>query len=391
MSFRMRRRFSALCLFLAAVGSCPRLNGEPGSSPTPPVRTPEKLRELEVPDNFLDQIAKDGSTLRFTLPDGHPVLGKIASVERDSAGLTRIEGGIQHPDAGTFRFTRTGSRVEGNLRISGKPTEWKVTASGKVGVRPKLVEVAIQTPAAPPEDAFRPKEMVMPTAPPKTVDAGAAGREAAEASLRKDLKIEKLESGKLRIGEVNLDPTTRSIRFPAKMNLREGAVEYAVTTATGKTHESAFTTTASPRDVHVALLLLGVKPAPCGGNPDHILAVPAEAAVRVTLEWEIEGKLESHAIQELITLTEPAGTRLPDRFWLYNGSRFNEAGFAATLDGSIISLIADDLALINNSGADRGDDQSHVPNTALLPPTGTPVTVQITLSKPSPASDRTPR
>ncbi len=387
----MWKHLGALCLLLVIADSCPRLNAEPGSSSTPVSGSPEKPLEIEVPDDFLDQIAKDGSTLRFTLPDGHPVVGKIASAERDAAGLTRIEGGIQHPDPGTFRFTRTGSRVEGGLRISGKPTEWKVTAAGEHRDHPILVEVAIQAPAAPPEDAFRPKEMVMPTAPPKGADAGAAGREAAEAMLRKDLQIEKLESGKLRVGEVTLDPTTRAIRFPGKMNLREGSVEYALTTATGKTHESAFITTASPRDIHVALLLLGVKPAPCGGNPDHILAVPAEAAVRVTVEWEIEGKLESHVIQELITLTEPAGTRLPDRFWLYNGSRFNEAGFAANLDGSIVSLIADDLALINNSGSDRGDDQSHVPNTAILPATGTPVTVQITLSKPSPASDRTPR
>lgn len=387
----MRRHFCAFCLFLAVAGSCPCLHAEPESLPTPAVSPPEKPRELEVPDDFLDQIAKDGSTLRLTLPDGHPVVGKVASVERDDAGLTRIEGGIQHPDVGTFRFTRTGRRVEGGLRISGRPTEWKITTSAADGARSRLIEVALQTPPAPPEDAFRPKEMVMPTAPTKAADAGAAGREAAEASLRKDLKIEKLDSGKLRVGEVTLDPTSRSIRFSGKVNMREGAVEYALTTATGKTHESAFTTAASPRDVHLALLLLGVKPAPCGGNPDHVLAVPAEAAVRVTVEWEIEGKLESHVIQELITLIEPAGTRLPDRFWLYNGSRFNDAGFAATLDGSIVSLIADDLALINNSGADRGDDKSHVPNTALLPATGTPVTVQITLSKPNPASERTPR
>lgn len=387
----MWKHLGALCLLLVIADSCPRLNAEPRSSSTPASGSSEKPLEIEVPDDFLDQIAKDGSTLRFTLPDGHPVVGKIASLERDSTGLTRIEGGIQHPDPGTFRFIRKGGRVEGTLRLAGKPTEWMITASGKDGTRPKLIEVAIQTPAAPPEDAFRPKEMVMPTARPKAADAGANGREAAEASLRKDLRIEKLESGKLRVGEVILDPSSRSIRFPGKMNLREGAVEYALTTATGKTHESAFITTASPRDIHVALLLLGVKPAPCGGNPDHILAVPAEAAVRVTVEWEIEGKLESHVIQELITLTEPAGTRLPDRFWLYNGSRFNEAGFAANLDGSIVSLIADDLALINNSGSDRGDDQSHVPNTALLPATGTPVTVQITLSEPSPASERTPR
>lgn len=388
MQFVKRWHCGASCLFLAISGVSSNAQESPAGTVA---GSAERPHELEVPADFLDQIAKDGINLRLTLPDGHPVVGKIASQERDGGGLTRIEGGIQHPDAGTFRFTRTGGRVEGGLRISGRASEWKITAPAAEGVRPRLIEVAIQASGPPAEDAFRPRDMVMPTAPPRAAEATAAAREAAEASLRRDLHVEKLDSGKLRVGEVMLDPVSRSIRFPGKVNMREGPVEYAVTTAAGKTHESAFTTTASPRDIHVALLLLGVKPSPCGGNPDHILAVPSEAAVRLTVEWEVQGRLESHGIQELITLTEPAGTRLPDRFWLYNGSRFNEAGFAATLDGSIVSLIADDLALINNSGSDRGDDQSHVPNTALFPATGTPVTLQITLSKPSPASERTPR
>lgn len=387
----MCRHCGAICLFLAIALSCTQLRTEQNASPATAARASEKPRETEVADDFLDQIVKEGPTLRFTLPDGQSVVGKVASQERDATGLTLIEGGIQHPDAGTFRFTRKDRKMDGGLRISGRPTEWKIVAASTEGGRPRLTEVAIQSPAAPPEDAFRPKEMAMPTALPRVADAEIAGRTAAEEALRKDLHIEKLDSGKLRIGVVNLDPTTRSIRFPAKVNLREGAVEYAVVTATGKTHEAAFTTIASPRDIHVALLLLGVKPTACRGNPDQVLNVPADAAVRLTIEWEIEGRLESHSIHEVFTLTEPAGTRLPDRYWLYSGSRFNEAGFAATLDGSIISLITDDLALINNSGSDRGDDQSHAPNTALLPATGTPVTVQITLSKPSPASDRAPR
>ena len=344
-----------------------------------------------MPDDFLDQIAKDGTTLRFTLPDGHPVVGKIASLERDATGLTRIEGGIQHPDAGTFRFTRAGHKLEGSLRISGRPMEWKITPATEEGGRPRLAEVPIESPAAPPADAFRPKEMVMPTAPPKSGDAGTSGREAAEASLRKALKIEKLDSGKLQLGAVTIDQASRSIRFPGKVNMREGAVEYAVVTTGGKCHEATFSTSASPRDIHLALLLLGVKPTAAGGPPDHVLAVPAEAAVRLTVEWEIEGQLVSHSIHELVTLAEPAGTLLPDRFWLYNGSRFNEAGFAATLDGSIVSLIADDLALINNSGSDRGDDQVHFPNTALLPMVGTAVTIQISLTKAKPALEPSPR
>ncbi len=148
MSSRVWKQLGALCLLLVIADSCPCLNAEPGFSSTPVSGSPGKPLEIEVPDDFLDQIAKDGSILRSTLPDGHPVVGKIASAERDAAGLTRIEGGIQHPDPGTFRITRTGSRVEGSLRISGKPTEWKVTASGEHRDHAILIEVAIQAQAA---------------------------------------------------------------------------------------------------------------------------------------------------------------------------------------------------------------------------------------------------
>jgi hypothetical protein len=88
--------------------------------------------------------------------------------------------------------------------------------------------------------------------------------------------------------------------------------------------------------------------------------------------------------------------------WIYNGSRFSEtpdlepaaAGspprsgstkkeltkiFMAQREGSIVSLIADPSALINNPRKDRENDELWILNADVIPPVGTPVEVTFKL------------
>ena len=347
---------------------------------TPPAPVPP------LPADFLGRIVQDEQTMRLTLPNGHPVVGKIEVLERKAGKVARIEGTIQHPEPGVFSFTaqpRDGAPdlLAGSLRLSTKTTQWKIqpaTANGQVF---QLVEL-------PADDAFRPPVMQMPTAPNGQATP-AMTREHAEDALRNDLHIEQIAPGKLRIGLLELDQKSRSIRFPAAVNMRAGVVEYALVTTTGKCHEAVFSTKAAPRDIHLAMLLLGIKPADCRVTADHALTLSPAATVRVTAEWDANGTRQSHSLAELLAFTadahRPDSTNgLPERLWHYNGSCFNSAGFGATLEGSIISLIADDTALINNPGDDRANDTIHAPNTKLLPPVGAPVTIII--AKPPPAS-----
>ena len=66
-----------------------------------------------------------------------------------------------------------------------------------------------------------------------------------------------VEGEKLRLGEVEIDRSARTLSFPAKVNAVEGAIEYALVTSKGKTHESLLVTDALPRDIHLGCLLLG--------------------------------------------------------------------------------------------------------------------------------------
>lgn len=227
-------------------------------------------------------------------------------------------------------------------------------------------------------------KFVPPPAPPGAQGTPKMTHEEAAAALRDGLKIERLDGGKLRIGTVTLDPDARSIRFPATVNMTEGPVEYAVVTEMGKRHESVFLTKASPRDVHLAMLLLGVKPGGLRAGPDRRLEVPATAAVKASVEWESNGPPAKHPLASAIAFAhgspeQATGRTLPDEHWVYNGSSFDGAAFRVLREGSLISLIGDDAALLNNPGSDRDNDDLHTPNKNLLPRVGMPVSIVLAL------------
>lgn len=331
-----------------------------------------------LPANFIEQIVKDKQTMHLTLPNGQRVVGKIKEIQRGEKGVQQVSGIIQHPEAGTFSFKNNASKeLEGNVSFDAKPTEWKVQSAGEAGGF-RLVE-------APVADAFRPRKMEMPTAE-KAQAASGVLRKKAEASLRKDLNIEKISEHKLKIGKVILDKQDRSIQFPATVNMIDKTIEYAVVADSGKCHESLFITSALPRDVHLAMLLLGVKPAKCAASQDGGLLVPENAALTVSVKWQQNGVTHTHSLYELFNIGQSASemrkAKTQNPMWLYNGSLFNDAGFAAQVEGSIISLIADDTALMNNPRKDRNDDAVHIPNTSLLPTTDTPVTLIISQYQP---------
>ncbi len=53
--------------------------------------------------------------------------------------------------------------------------------------------------------------------------------------------------------------------------------------------------------------------------------------------------------------------------WLYNGSQFDQWGFEAQREGSLVTLIREPAALVNNPGSDRDNDLVHFPNVRILP------------------------
>lgn len=224
-----------------------------------------------------------------------------------------------------------------------------------------------------------PAKVEPPVPPPPAVETPAPSPRA-EDHAPAEPKIVDLGGGKMTLGAVTLDRKSREITIPAEVNMRDGAVEYLLVGRKGKVHESVFATDAAASDIHVAALLLGMKPQADLGPEKAAAVVRREGAVVIRVEWDRNGPPASIFLNETVNLSDPAtkavaGT-LPSGAWLYNGSRIEPDGvFAAARHASIISIIRDEDALINNPSASRDDDEIHTPNAAKLPKPGHPVRI----------------
>jgi hypothetical protein len=227
-------------------------------------------------------------------------------------------------------------------------------------------------------------------APPVMSDTSNVPRTAGDAqSLLKHVqKLEQTGTNTFRIGLVEFDKQRRTITVPATVCLRDQVVEYALVTTKGKAYESVLSTEASPVDVHLAMLLLGGSSVPVLGAFKQPATLPETNALRVEVNWQSNAVTVTVPLAQIVRVTngtpeDPGRPMALDR-WLYNGSEFDQWGFAAQREGSLVALIRDPAALLNNPGADRDNDQIHFPNAAILPAKGTPVRVVLRLPEPAP-------
>ncbi len=245
---------------------------------------------------------------------------------------------------------------------------------------------AAKVPPPPGEGIVGPSGKFTPAHLPGDTNAAAFRTPAeAQAALKRALNLQQTGSNTFQIGRVEFQTRPdRLIRVPARVAVRTQIVEYALVTESGKAYESLFTTEAAPADVHLAALLLGVTQVPITGERNRETSVPMTNLLSIEVVWETNRRPMYATLGQLFDLKN--GQELATRqkhleLWQYNGSLFDGAGFAAQREGSIISLIRDPSALINNAGADRDNDQIHIPQQQLLPPPGWPVTLIVRLQK----------
>jgi len=162
------------------------------------------------------------------------------------------------------------------------------------------------------------------------------------------------------LGKVKVDARTRTISFPAEVNMRAGQIEYLVVQESGKIHESIFKTAVAPNQIHAAALLFS-------GTNAGGLKVSA-----IEVSWK-EKKLPA---AELI-LDKAKKRALRETKWAYRGSRLVEGVFLAEREGSIIAVREDRDALIDQDTPDAADDENWEPMKDLVPEIGSPVTISI--------------
>jgi hypothetical protein len=216
-----------------------------------------------------------------------------------------------------------------------------------------------QTPLTEPNDTNPPSSLILSNAPLRQLSDGVYG-----------------------LGLVRLDKNRRVVTFPCTVNMSEGLVEYALVHRTGKVHESVLKTEVNASQIHLACLLLGLGPPPEFSADDR---TPRELrGPRVTLRarWVLNDVEKRVPLEELVlnTLTQSAMRPGP---WAYSSSRVVQGTFLAERDGSIVAIIADPDALINNPRPGRNDDEIWTVNHSRVPPVGTPVEVTMELYHPA--------
>ena len=156
-------------------------------------------------------------------------------------------------------------------------------------------------------------------------------------------RVKKIGANLYRVGDVTIDSKLQVAAFPAKVNQIIGLIEYALVTDSGKIHESFLSTKIKPRDVHAAMLLLGVK------TPRN---------VSVEIAWQVDGKWTRKSITSCIAqyplevASEQENKETDKSFelkpssWTWTGSRVRPSGIlTADESGSILSLQPDSDAL----------------------------------------------
>jgi hypothetical protein len=215
-----------------------------------------------------------------------------------------------------------------------------------------------------------------PLTEPSDTNSVAAGLLLSNASFKR------ISEGVYSLGLVKLDKQKRTVSFPATVNMSEGLVEYALVHTTGKVHESVLRTEADALHIHLARLLIGpIAPAPASAasnSPRELLG----PHLSISVQWKVNGTDKRLPLEDLITNTLTR-VRMTRGDWVYNGSRLVQGTFLAQRDGSIVAIIADPDALINNPRPGRDDDEIWKANTTLLPAAGTPVEVSLELASSS--------
>jgi hypothetical protein len=231
------------------------------------------------------------------------------------------------------------------------------------------------------------------TNPPPKQAGGCQPVESSMTALT-NTAVRMVEPGVFEIGRVRLDQRRRRITLPAVLNKSQGLMEYFLVTTYGKTHESILKTQAEPYHIHLAMLLLGAHGpgnahfpgSPSNGVPGPVVhpskeTIPGDK-VAIEVAWKTPAGQTRRPAEELVRKNDTQAV-MAHGGWVYNGSLIVNNKFLAQMDGSLISLVTDPVALVNNTGPGHDNDLIWEPNATNLPPRDVPVEVSITFQQPS--------
>ncbi len=183
--------------------------------------------------------------------------------------------------------------------------------------------------------------------------------------------IEKIAEGKFRIGNAILEKTSATLRIPARVNMNKGMIELVACASGGKLHESIFLAHIEPYHLHLALLLMGLKPKG-GVQFQGDATTPEGDRVVVFVEYQNTRRRVEDYIWDLQAKQPMERTE-----WVFAGSKFINGEYGAQLTRTLMTTYHDPYTIIDNPLPTGADDEVYEVNTRLVPPVGTTVTLVI--------------
>jgi hypothetical protein len=173
----------------------------------------------------------------------------------------------------------------------------------------------------------------------------------------------------------------RRVEADAEVCLTQGSLELLVTTPEGKPHEAIFTLKPKPRQLHAALLILGLST----GTPGHYGAFGATGdRVRIDVAFDNDGEEVVIPINELVSNNE-TGDHLPANVFVFAGSLLararegNRLIYAADVAGDVVSLVsfADEVLALSDPASSENGQLMWSVDGGRLPDVGTSVVLRI--------------
>jgi hypothetical protein len=221
--------------------------------------------------------------------------------------------------------------------------------------------------------------------------AFASGAADAQSSPPSVGQLREISPGVFEYHGVRLDKKNRRISFPGTVNQREGFIEYLLVNEKGKAHESLLATSVLPLDIHLAMLLVGLKEDETANAHEPVPPTAIDSAylrsapplkgtpVHLSVTWIEKGRSREISPDEWILNLQTNHAMTPGP-WTYNGSLVQDGVFLATQELSIVAVITDPTALVNNPRPGYDNDEIWQVRDQVVPPLDTPVEINITLA-----------
>jgi hypothetical protein len=204
-------------------------------------------------------------------------------------------------------------------------------------------------------------------------------RAAAERTLRNP-KIQELGGDRFRVGLIEIDRAARTFTVPAVVHLAEGAQEFLVASRGGyKGYESILEAGATPYEFNLACILIGLDDQHVRDPRYHFDPTQIEGdAVEIWVAWQAGQETRRIPAARLVRDSKNDRT-LAEEGWIYTGSTFTPDGqYLAQMDGVLVGFVHDPASIIEHAtGFGQDLYGSVVANTAVAPPKGTRVMVEI--------------